>query len=172
MDDFRLWQTLSLVLRFGGATSEELGVALGRCYAEYSTWHGQATFVANFTQDARICGVKDVLATRIHQGLDFAEAEELIYPTPAKTKTNQEIAQVLADHQLVIADQGVKISAIVMLHNACERFLWRLVRFGLVGNRKRVLKWIGKRNITVATLTTKSVDTSVDEHIEKVVGRA
>lgn len=150
-----------------GATHEELGRALGRCFAEFGAWHGQATFVAQFAQDARIGGVKAVLADRIHQALELGEAEGLIINTPARTKSNQEIAHVLADHQLAIADQGVKISAIVMLHNACERFLWRLVRFGLVGNREQVLKWIGKRNITVETLMTQGVDAPIDAHIEK-----
>lgn len=157
--------TASFALR--GATHEELGRALGRSSAEFSAWHGQATFVASFAQDARIGGVKDVLADRIHQGLDLAETEGLIINTPAKVNSNEEIAHVLADHQLTIAEQGVKISAIVMLHNACERFLWRLVRFGLVGNREQVVKWIGKRNITVETLMTQGVDAPVDAHIEK-----
>ena len=47
------------------------------------------------------------------------------------------------------------------------RVLWRLVRFGLVGNRQEVLKWIGKRNITVETLMTQGVDGPIDAHIEK-----
>lgn len=150
-----------------GATHEQLGHALGLCFAEFCAWHGQATFVANFAQDARIGGVMAVLADRIHQTLDFCETEGLITNTPAKTKSNQEIAHVLADHQIRIADQGVKISAIVMLHNACERFLWRLVRFGLVKNREKVLEWIGKRNITVETLMTQGVEAPIDAHIER-----
>lgn len=150
-----------------GATHEELGRALGRCFAESNAWHGQATLVAQFVQDARIGGVKDVLAERIQQALDWGEAEGLIISMPGRVRSNWDIAQVSADHELTIADQGVKISAIVMLHNACERFLWRLVRFGLVGNREQVLKWIAKRNITVETLTTHGLDAPVDGHIEK-----
>jgi hypothetical protein len=150
-----------------GATPGELGAALGRCYVEYSAWHGQAALVANFAQDARTGGVKDVLAKRVHEELDFAEAEGLIINLPGRTKSNQEIAHILAGHQLAIADQGVKISAVVMLHNACERFLWRLVRFGLVGNRQQVLKWIGNRNISVEMLESNGVDASVDTLIEK-----
>lgn len=150
-----------------GATDDELGSALGRCFAEFGMWHGQATFVANFAQDARIGGVKHVLADRIHQVLDWGETEGLISNTPTKTKSNQEIAHVWADQQLAIADRGVKISAIVMLHNACERFLWRLIRFGLLGNRGQVLQWIGKRNITIETLMTQGVDAPIDAHLEK-----
>jgi hypothetical protein len=150
-----------------GATAEELGLALGRCFGEFVAWHGQAAFVANFVQDARVGRVRAVLAERIRQALDFGEAQGLIINMPAKAKSNQEIARVLADHQLAMADQGVKISAIVMLHSACERFLWRLVRFGLVVNREQMLKWIAKRNVTVETLTTQGVDTPVDAHIER-----
>jgi hypothetical protein len=54
-----------------------------------------------------------------------------------------------------------------MLHNAYERFLWRLVRFGLVGNREQALKWIGKRNVTVEILINEGVDVPVDAHLEK-----
>ncbi len=148
-------------------TDEELGVALGRCFAEFGVWHGQAVFVANFAADARVGGVKDVLADRLRLALDFGEAEGLIINTPAKTKSNHGIAQVLADHQLAMAEQGVKISAIVMLHNAYERFLWRLIRFGLVGNRQQAMKWIARRNVTVEALETQGVDAMVDFHIEK-----
>lgn len=150
-----------------GATDEELGLALGRCFAEFGAWYGQAVFVANFAEDARVGGVKDVLADRLRVALDFGEAEGLIISTPAKPKSNHEIAHVLADHQLAMAEQGVKISAIVMLHNAYERFLWRLIRFGLVGNREQAMKWIAKRNVTVEALATQGVDTVVDSQIEK-----
>ena len=149
------------------ATDEELGRALGCCFAEFTAWHGQSTFVANFAQDACLGGVRDVLAERIQQTLDFAETKGFIIFTPARTKSNQEIAHNAAGHQLAIADQGVKISAIVMLHNACERFLWRLVRFGLVAKREQVVKRIGKRKITVETLIAQGVDASIDALIEK-----
>lgn len=144
-----------------------MGLALGRCFGEFGVWHGQALLVAGFAQDALAGGVKSVLADRLHQALEFGEAEGLILSTPAQTKSNREIAHVVADHQLAMADQGVKIAAIVMLHNAYERFLWRLVRFGLVGNREQALKWIGKRSIVVEALIKDGVDVSVDAHLEK-----
>ena len=144
-----------------------MGLALGRCFGEFGVWHGQALLVAGFAQDALAGGVKSVLADRLHQALEFGEAEGLILSTPAQTKSNREIAHVVADHQLAMADQGVKIAAIVMLHNAYERFLWRLVRFGLVGNREQALKWIGKRSIVVEALIRDGVDVSVDAHLEK-----
>jgi len=157
------------VVSFGlrGVTPEELGVALGRCLAEFGAWHGQSVFVAGFTQDALAVGVKGVVADRLHQLLEFGEAEGLFYSTPAKVKSNREIAHVLAEHQLAMAEQGVKIAAIVMLHNALERFLWRLVRFGMVGNRGQALKWIWKRNVSVETLINDGIDAPVDAHLEK-----
>jgi hypothetical protein len=150
-----------------GEPSESLGIALGRCFAEYNAWHGHAMFVSGFAQDALAGGVKRVLASRLHQLLDFGETEGLIYGTSSKTRSNQEIAQVLAEHQVGMADHGAKIAAIVMLHNAYERFLWRLVRFGLVGNRAQAVKWVAKRNVSVETLISKGVETAVDDHLEK-----
>jgi len=149
------------------ASKDELSTALGRCYADYNAWHGQANFIADFAQDARIAGVESVVAKRIGQLLDFAEAEGLIVTTATKTKSNQEISNELASHQLITADLGVKIAAIVMLHNACEQFLWRLVRFGLVVNREQVLKWIEGRKVTVQKLAGQEIDILIDEHIEK-----
>lgn len=150
-----------------GTSRDELGPALGRCFADYWTWHNQATFVANFADYARSGGVKVILTDRIRQALDWGEAEGFIIKAPAKTRSNYEIAHNLADHQLAIADQGVKISAIVMLHNSCERLFWRLVRFGLVANREQALRWVGSRTISVDTLMSQGVDAVVDAHIEK-----
>jgi hypothetical protein len=150
-----------------GAASNDLGLALGRSFAEFVAWYGQALLVAGFAQDALAGGVKVVLADRLYQAMEIGEAEGLILSTPAKTKSNREIAKILADHQLGMADQGVKIAAIVMLHNAYERFLWRLVRFGLVGNRERALKSIGRKSVTVETLVKEDINTSLDALLEK-----
>jgi hypothetical protein len=102
------------IVRFAlrGAADEELGGALGRCFAEYAAWHGQSVFVAGFAQDALAGDVKAVIANRLQQGLEFGEAEGLFLSTPARMKSNREIAQVLADQQLAMAEQGVKIAAI------------------------------------------------------------
>jgi hypothetical protein len=148
------------------ARPEQLSAALGGCFAEFSVWHGQAAFIANFSQDSRIAGVRSVVAERIHQTLTVAEEANLIVRS-AKARSNHEIASKLAEHQLLTADQGVKMSAIVMLHNACERYLWRLVRFGLVANRTRAFEWIARRTVTLEALVEEGVDGSIDGHIEK-----
>lgn len=149
------------------ASPDELGSALGRTYAEFNAWHGQATFIADFAQHARAAGVKSVVADRAQEAIEFAEREGLLKFTLARTKSNFEIAHDLAEHQLITAEIGVKIAAVVMLHNACERFLWRLIRFGMVANRTKVLAQISDRRITVKMLSEQDSETLIDEQLEK-----
>jgi hypothetical protein len=146
---------------------EELGASLGRSFTEYFAWHGQALFVAGFAGDATVAGVKGVLIDRLRIALDFGEKEGVIVSTPSKTKSNFEIAELMASHQLLMAEQGVKIAAIVMLHNAYDRLLWRLLRLAMVGNRGQALKWIAQRTVTVEDLMNEGVDASVDALLEK-----
>lgn len=148
------------------ASSDELGVALGRCYAEYNMWHGQASFIATFAEDARLAGVDSVVAARIRESLDLGEAMGVIRFT-SRTKSNTEIAAELVHHQLLTADVGVKIAGLVLLHNACEQFLWRLVRFGLVANRSQALKWIAKRKVEVEVFAGTESDVVVDHLLDK-----
>ena len=148
-------------------STDELSTALARCFAEYNAWHGNANFIANFANDARIAGVNAVLANRNSQSLDFAEATGVLVWTNARTKSSAEIANDLAAHQLVTAEFGVRIAAVVMLHNAYERFVWRLLRFGIVANRQQVLTRIANRNVTVQVLTQQSGEAVIDEQIEK-----
>jgi hypothetical protein len=149
-----------------GATQQELGSALGRCYREYLLWHGQSTLVASFMRDAMAAGVKTVMATRIRTGLDLAEAEGILI-TEGKTRINETVRDEIGNHQLATVDYGGKIAAIVMIHNACERFLWRLVRFGLVANRSKALTWIGDRKVTVKMLHEQPPEVLADDHLEK-----
>jgi hypothetical protein len=149
------------------ASTDELGVSLGRCYAEYNAWHGQACFIANFANDARVAGVHSVVAGRVTESLDFGEATGVFVGTAAKTKSSAEIAQELAMHQLLAADVGVKIAAIVMLHNACERLIWRLLRFGIVANRTQLVDRIAERKVTVQMLVEQDRETLIDGQLEK-----
>ena len=146
---------------------EELGNWLGRCFAEYSAWHGQATFLCGFTQDACAAGVSEVLTDRIDDAMGLAEQVGLLTWTAGKSKTNRAIASDIAEHQLRMADSGVKLAAIVILHNACERFLYRLVRFGLVVNRTRGLEWIADRKVSVRAIAGRDVEALIDDHLEK-----
>jgi hypothetical protein len=150
-----------------GASQEDLGVALGRSFADYSAWHGEANFVANFGQDARTSCVTSVVADRIRVSLDLGEAMGVIIASGDRTTSNDEIARSLAEYQVTVADHGGKIAAIVMLHNACERFLWRLVRFGLVADRIRVLGWIADRKVTINMLASQGRDELINAQIEK-----
>jgi phage gp16-like protein len=148
------------------ATTEQLSSALGRCYAEYNAWHGQATLIASFAHEARTAGVESLLAERARESLDFGEEEGFIVYPHGKRTSNHDMAQTVASQQLATADYGVKLAAVVMLHNACERFLWRLVRFGLVANRNRALKFVANRQIAVNTLVRKGAQASIDDKIE------
>ena len=147
------------------ASKDELGVALARCYAEYNQWHGQANFIANFANDARLAGVHSIVADRIQESIDLGEAMGVVR-FPTRTKDNTEIAKEIAEHQLLTADVGVKIAALAMLHNACERFLWRLVRLGLVANRSEAIKWIAKRKVQVEDFADVESDIVVDQQLE------
>lgn len=149
------------------ANPGQLGIALGQCFAEYNVWAGQAATIAEFAGVARAAGVKSVLVARLEQVLDFAGTVGVLdFRTPL-VETKLRIAKDFADHQLMIADQCVTISAIVMIHNALERFLWRLVRFGLVANRKGVLGLIKDRKVSIQDLSSQDAESVIDAQIEK-----
>lgn len=149
------------------ATIEELSTSLARSFAEYWAWHGEATFLSGFAQDARAGGVSAVLVERICDAMSAAEELGILRWSAAKSKTNREISSDIAEHQLTMADSGVKIAAIVILHNACERFLYRLVRFGLVANRTLATEWIAERKVTVRAIVGRDVEAVIDDHLEK-----
>ncbi|MCI0702236.1 MAG: hypothetical protein L0241_14225 [Planctomycetia bacterium] len=145
------------------ATSQELGIALGRSYRDYLLWHGQATIIANFVQDARTAGVKAVVADRNRISLDLAQEEGILKGTPI---TNA-LLDAITDHHLATADYGGRIAAIVMLHNASERFLWRIVRFGLVANRTKAVEWVADRKVSVKSLQEQPPEVLTDNHLEQ-----
>jgi hypothetical protein len=145
------------------AAKEELGTALGRCYREYSLWHGQATIAASFLDHALAAGVKAVMAESNRRAMELAEQAGII---KAATPVGQGLLNQITDHHLAIADYSGKVAAIVMLHNACERFLWRLVRFGIVGNRSKALTWIAERKVTLAMLAERAPEVLMDEHLD------
>lgn len=147
-----------------GATQQDLGIALGRCYREYCLWNGQSTLIAHFAQDARDAGVKAVMSNRNRAAIDCAQAEGII---KGATPVSDTLIDEITSHHLATADHGGRIAAVVMLHNACERFLWRLVRFGLVANRPRAAAWIADRKVTVKMLQEQPPEVLIDDHLEK-----
>ncbi len=146
------------------AASGEIGVALARCYQEFSLWHGQATFIAGFAEDARAAGVQAIIANRVRAAFDFAQSEGIIV---APGSVSDGLINQLVDQQVVAAHHGGRIAAIVMLHKACDQFLWRLVRFGLIANRSMALNLISDRKISVKRLEEVGHELAVDEHFEK-----
>ena len=150
-----------------GAPCDGLGESLGRCFAEFLAWSGNATVISGFAQDSRDAGVSEGLAWRVKSGLDTA-VELGILELP---KENSELRQVIVsnavEHQLKVADSGAKLAAIVILHNACERYLYRLVRFGLVANRDKAVEWIAKRKVTIQAVVDTTKEILVDQYIEE-----
>jgi hypothetical protein len=80
---------------------------------------------------------------------------------------NPHLVGRLAEDQLTVAEYGVKIAAIVLVHSALERCLWRLVRFGLVAERGKALEWIKDRKISVHDVSSQGTDGALDTQIEK-----
>ena len=83
--------------------------------------------VLNFVEDAHAVGVTSAVTLRSQRMLDWAKNAGVF--KNADVDLNQFIPTVV-ERQLATAEQGVKIAAIVMLHTAYERCLWRLVRVG------------------------------------------
>jgi hypothetical protein len=146
---------------------EDVGNSLGRSFAEYSASHGQAMLIAGFARDASTAGVFAILAERAYDAMGVAEEIGILRWTERKSKTNRDFASDIAEHQLRIADYGTKCAAIVMLHNACEQFLYRLLRFGLVANRTKALEWIAKRQVTISEIVENDAETLIDDRLEK-----
>jgi hypothetical protein len=147
------------------ASQEQLAIALGRCYAEYNTWHGQAIWITEFSRDARMAGVESVMAERIHDAICVAE-ETGILNTNTMEKSTRQLADELAEYQLTTVGHGIVLAPIVMLHAACELYLWRLVRFGLFANRPQAINWIENREVTIRELVQAEADVLIDEKIE------
>lgn len=152
---------------FRGTSDIDLGIALARCHRDYLLWHGQATAVAKFPRTARRAGVESVMAEEVSNGLELSESLGILKFTEGKTKSNEEIAAMIVDLQLPLVEHSSRIAAIVMLHNAFERNLWRLIRFAMVGNRSRAIERVAKKAITVQQLTEANADTLIDDAIEK-----
>jgi hypothetical protein len=149
------------------ASAEQLGITLGRCFAEYNAWHAKACFIGGFAEEARVAGVESVVTGRIQRSVGLArELGILTFSTP-ETNFLDNYLDSMVSKQLVEADTGVKVAAMVMLHNALERFLWRLVRFGLAANRSQAIAWIAGSRVSVEELANQDKEVVIDNEIEK-----
>jgi len=150
------------------ASNDQLSVAMGRSLGEFQAWHGQALFVLQFAQYARSAGVDAVITGQITQSLDLARQAGYLIKTARYKGDDSELIEYATTQQLALADHGAKIAAIVMLHNGYERLLWRLIRFGLVTSREKVLKErIARKTVTVGELLRRDADSVIDEQMEK-----
>ncbi len=153
-----------------GAKRKELALALGRCASEFLAAHGRAMIVANFLQDVRVEKARDALAEQFHQDLGLCRDMGLIFDTPSKTKSDREIARLLVEHAYSTANDGWKTAVMTMLHDAFKRYLWRLVRFGLVASREKAICLLKDENRKITEKDLRragSADAALDLRIEK-----
>jgi hypothetical protein len=101
------------------------------------------------------------------QALDFLEADGVIKTGNASANWRDNLGSASVEAQMNVAGAGIKTAAIVMLHSSYERWLWRMVRFGLVANRDRGVTQIGKRQVPVQTLREMGIEDAIDDLLEK-----
>ena len=137
-----------------GTPDDVLGTALALCHWDCLLWHGQANSIARFPLDARVAGIESVFATRNYDALGWGEFTGILtFDASKKTLTNAEIAEQMVPKQLEMIEHSARIAAVVMLHSACERSLWRFVRFGIVAHRSKAVEQISHRQVTVQQLS-------------------
>jgi hypothetical protein len=119
---------------FRGPSPEQLANGLERCHSEFATGFGQAISIRQFAVNASTAGVRTVIHQRAQEGLLLLHSEGLIANTGGQPY--DDIAASIARSQHNMAEFGLDIAAIVLIHNALERFYWRLIRFGVIKNRK------------------------------------
>jgi hypothetical protein len=148
------------------ATDEELGHALALTQRDFMLWHGQASAIAKFPSVANRAGVSSVLAYDAAEGLRFSE-ELGILSFDGATKSREEIAEMIVSIQLPQIEHSARVAATVMIHSAFERFLWRLIRFAIIGNRSKAIEQIEKKTLTVEQLASSNPEQLVDAILEK-----
>jgi len=151
-----------------GAFDDQLATALALCHRDFLFWYGHAVTVARFPIDAQAAGVESVFISRTREALDLSETSGIINFDPSrKTLSNSEIASEMASKQLEMVTQSALVAAVVMLHSACERELWRFIRFGLISNRNKAIEHLRDRKISVVELSHTPVDDLIDHQLEK-----
>lgn len=115
---------------------------------------------------AHTAGVDRILTEQAGRDFEFAVREGFV-----KLKTGlpglDGILRNAARSQLTTASFGVKLAAVVIIHNAVDLYLWRLVRFGLLFNRVGAISRIEERKVAVRELASKTADDIIDESLEK-----
>lgn len=149
-----------------GTNCADLGIALGRCHREFLVWYGQAAAIEQFPSDAKCAGVETVIAGRNEYGLELAKSLGILKWTDTKVLDNCEISKELAGQQIVMIDRAARTAAVVMLHSAIERSLWRLVRFGMIAERSSAIERVARRQVTVQELCDIDRDTLLDQRLE------
>jgi hypothetical protein len=148
------------------ATHEELSDAFGYSFGEFEAWTGQAMSVSRFATLASDAGVEEVLRSEIGDTIQFALYKGFIKGSFDADGLDKVVAQA-TQQQMKLAEHGSKTAGIVMLHNACERLLWRLVRFGLVHNRPKACELISDRRCKISELISAGSDSIIDSRLEE-----
>lgn len=149
-----------------GATLQQLATALGRCHAEYQAWHQQAVVLHQFVDHAREAGVRSVLKTRFHELMHFARENSLLTAPIEAVVPMAAMEAKFVDDQLTSARHGTTLAAVVIIHTSTEILYWRLLRFGLIANRDKMLKRFEERKITVKELRDLGSDGANDAVLE------
>jgi len=147
------------------ASVDELSDALAYSFGEFNAWNGQALTVCRFPQQAMNAGVDVVLREELSQAMKLMSEQGLIKEGVAYDQ--QAVIEQAVQRQATLAVHGAKTAAIVMLHNACERVLWRLVRLGLVLNRETASRNVSGRKCNLGELAEHDKDALIDREIEK-----
>ena len=151
-----------------GASDAELGIALARCQQDFFWWYGQAITTARFPFDARAAGIELVLEQRNRDFLDFADSAAFLMSGPTVERLpNSVYAQRMVPQQLDGIEHSARVAAVVMLHSACERYFWRLIRLAMVRKRTAAVEQIAGRKISIRELTTEDRETLIDGQLEK-----
>jgi hypothetical protein len=150
-----------------GATNDELGIALALCHYDFFLWHAQALTIAQFPVQAQVAGVHDILAAEKLHALQYAMSKGMLKVDVSKmTLTTEELASQMARKQFETIEHSTRIAAVVMLHSACERFFWRLVRLAMVAQRSKAVECIEQRKLLLRELTCDK-DSLIDDHLER-----
>lgn len=144
---------------------DELSDALGYSFGEFNAWNGQALLVCKFPLQASLAGVEVVLRKELSQAVTVMSEQGLIKKD--EPYDQQALITGAVERQFALAVHAAETAAIVMLHNACDRLLWRLVRLGLVLDREKACDYIAKSKVNVDDLVKQEKDDLIDREIEK-----
>jgi hypothetical protein len=122
-----------------GSSTEVITKALALSLRDFFKWHFEALALTSFPIIAQEAGIEALIEK--HQREAFEKSLLIFNPLG--------VAKQMASDQMERFDHSARIAAIVMLHNAFEKCLWRLLRFGIVVDRSIALERVYQQQITI-----------------------